>query len=73
MAEYLYRCENGHKTWLSHGMLEVITTYCPECGEPMRKVPLPVAINWGGFRYEASPAVKQHLAEHEERKAEGLL
>lgn len=72
MPEYLYHCKCGNQAWVSHGMMEVINVSC-ECGATMKKKPIAHPINWGGFRYQASPAVARHLDDYERRKAEGLV
>lgn len=44
MPIYVYRCKAGHKTEVQHGMKEVISILCAECGGEMHRVPQ--AFNW---------------------------
>lgn len=72
MPEYIYRCKNGHETLISHGMLEAPRTWCPDCGEEMRKKPMAATVLWSRF-IEPSPAVKHHLDHLEEYKERNAM
>lgn len=55
MPAYVYRCTAGHEREVTHGMLDAPLVLCPECDQPMHKVPRVVAVTWGGLPPSREP------------------
>lgn len=70
MPEYLYRDRRGHERWVFQRMLYSTATMC-DCGLLMQRVPLPVAVNWGGMRPsrgELHPKIRRLIETAPERR-----
>lgn len=61
MPIYVYRCPAAHEQQIFHRMADDPAVTCADCGQPMRRKPLPVVVHWGGLSPSAgdrNPAVQ---------------
>lgn len=74
MPEYLYRCADcGYSDYIVHGMRDIPEVCCPVCGQPMKKRPVMLSVNWGGLRPsqgEIHPNIKRVIDDAPRRRDE---
>lgn len=76
MPEYLYGCEEKHRQFTEHGMLENPVIICPICKKVMHRVPQVTAVNWNGLpphlEHLRSDAVQNMITNADENRAKYL-
>lgn len=67
MPIYIYCDDAGHEQEIAHGMLDTPCIVC-ECGLQMHRKPQVTLINWGAFRKELHPNIKNLIESAPERR-----
>ena len=68
MPTYIYQDDKGHKREVIHGMTKSPRVDCDICGAEMRRVPQLTLINWGAFRRELHPNIRNLIETAPERR-----